>query len=351
MVKNVKKKKNKRTRLLPILIIQSIAAISVSLLSYTLMTYIVADVFSVENTYAAVGYESLGTLIIFIIVMVPINAVLYTKRNRELGILSDSIRKVADGDYSIRITYKPSDSMASIYEDFNKMCSELGSVQMLRNDFINSYSHEFRTPIASINGFASLLLEKEFPQEEERKYLKIIADESERLSHLSSNSILLSRLSSQQIIADAENYNLSEQIRQCSIMLSKAWTEKKIEFSVNLDDINIRASRELMQHVWLNILDNAIKYTPEGGEISVSAKKIKDKAQIEISDTGRGMDKDTLSHLFDPYYRGSSSSGLGLGLAIVKKIIDLSGGEIAVRSEEGIGTAFTITLENKVNQK
>ena len=318
----MKKNKNKRTRLLPILIIQSITAISVCILSYTFMTYLIADVFHVDNTYAAAGYESLGTLIIFIIVMVPINAVLYTKRNREINTLSESIRKVAEGDYSIRIQHKSSDSMASIYEDFNKMCSELGSVQILRNDFINSYSHEFRTPIASINGFASLLMERDFPKEEERKYLEIIADESERLSHLASSTILLSRLSSQQIITDAEDYDISEQIRQCSIMLSKAWSEKKIEFNGSFDSCPVHASKELLQHVWINILENAIKYTPEGGEISVCTKASESFVIIRISDTGKGMDKETLSHLFDPYYKGNgghSSSGLGLGLAIVKK--------------------------------
>ena len=115
------KKARKRTRLLPMLIIQSIAVIIFALASFTFMTWLVTDVFHVEDTYAAAGYEILGTLIVFIIVMVPINAVLYTKRNRELSTLSDNIKKVAEGDYSVRIQYKPSDSMAAIYEDFNKM--------------------------------------------------------------------------------------------------------------------------------------------------------------------------------------------------------------------------------------
>ena len=336
------------------LVIQSIAVILAALASFTFMTWLITDVFSVEDTYAAAGYEILGTLIVFIIVMVPINAVLYTKRNKELSILSDSIRKVADGDYSVRIQYKPSDSMAAIYEDFNKMCSELGSVQMLRNDFINSYSHEFRTPIASINGFASLLMERDFPKEEEKEYLRIIAEESERLSHLASSSILLSKISSQQIITDAEDYDISEQRRQCSIILSKAWTDKQIEFSGSFDECPVHASKELLQHVWLNILDNAVKYTPDGGEIFIETKTLDDSIQVVISDTGKGMDDETLSHVFDPYFRGDSShssAGLGLGLAIVKRIVDLSGGEISVKSEKDTGTEFTITLPKRVNQK
>ena len=348
------KKARKRTRLLPMLIIQSIAVIISALASFTFMTWLVTDVFHVEDTYAAAGYEILGTLIVFIIVMVPINAVLYTKRNRELSTLSDNIKKVAEGDYFVRIQYKPSDSMAAIYEDFNKMCSELGSVQMLRNDFINSYSHEFRTPIASINGFASLLMERKFPEEEQREYLRIIAEESARLSRLATSSILLSKISTQQIITDAEDFDLSEQIRQCSIMLSPAWTEKRIEFSGTFGKCPVHASEELLQHVWINLLDNAVKYTPEGGEISVEVKNDEGNVIVIIADTGKGMDKETISHIFSPYFRGDSnhsSPGLGLGLAIVKRIIDLSNGTISVKSEEGTGTSFTITLPRNVNQK
>lgn len=343
-----------RTKLLPLLITQSAAVILTALASFAFMTWLIADVFAIEDTYAAVGYEILGTLVIFIMMMVPINTMLYMRRNRELSVLSESIRKVAYGDYSVRIQCKASDPMTPIYEDFNKMCSELGSIQMLRNDFINSYSHEFRTPIASINGFASLLMERKFPEDEQREYLRIIADESARLSHLASSSILLSSLSSQQIVADAEDYDLSEQIRQCSIMLSPAWTEKNIEFSGSFGECPVHASREMLQHVWLNLLDNAVKYTPEGGEISISAAAADGIVQVSISDTGRGMDSKTLAHVFEPYFRGSTSrgaAGLGLGLAVAKRIIELSHGTISAESGEGTGTTFTICLPQRVNTR
>lgn len=145
--------------------------------------------------------------------------------------------------------------MTPIYED----CAELDSIQILRNDFINSYSHEFKTPIASINRFASLLLEKDISTSEQRQYLEIIVEESARLS----------KLFSQQIVTDTERYDLSEQIRQCSIILSKEWLDKKIEFSGEFQSVMYIGNRELMQHLWLNILGNAVKYTPTGGEISV----------------------------------------------------------------------------------
>ena len=344
----------RKAHILPMLLVQSAAVIIIALASFAFMTWLVTDIFGVRNIYEAAGYEALGSLVIFIIVMVPLNTVIYRKISRKLSTLSDSIRKVAEGDYSVRIAYSPRDSMAPIYEDFNKMCAELGSVQMLRNDFINSYSHEFRTPIASINGFASLLLEKDLPEDERKEYLRIITDESKRLSELASSTILLSRLSAQQIITDAEDYDLAEQVRQCSIILSGSWIEKRIEFSGSFSPCPIHASRELLQHVWINILDNAIRYTADGGEISVSVENADGKAQAMVSDTGSGMDAETLQHLFDPYYRGDhshSSSGLGLGLAIAKRVIDLSGGTIEAASEKGTGTVFTIRIPSGVNHR
>ncbi len=193
------------------------------------------------------------------------------------------------------------------------MCAELDSVQILRNDFINSYSHEFKTPIASINGFASLFLDKKLPEEEQRQYLEIIVEESARLSKLASNIILLSKLSSQQIIADTERYDLSEQIRQCSIILSKSWLDKKIEFSGEFPTAIFNGNKELMQHLWLNLLGNAVKYTPTGGEIFVEVIPKKETIIVTIADTGEGMAQEVLEHLFDPYYQGDSShAGQGL---------------------------------------
>lgn len=230
------------------------------------------------------------------------------------------------------------------------MCAELESVQMLRNDFINNYSHEFKTPIASINGFASLLLEKDLPPEEQRKYLEIIVAESARLSNLATNTILLSKLSSQQIVTDSEQYDLSEQLRQCSIILSKKWLDKKIDFSGEFPPVLFYGNKEMMQHLWLNLLDNAIKYTPVGGEITVETSTENECAVVKINDTGEGISEDIQKYLFNPYFQGDSShsqQGLGLGLAIAKRIVELCGGTITVKSELSVGSTFTVTLPLK----
>ena len=337
-------------KVLPQMLMQSFVIITTAVLSFMFMTWFVTDVFNVTDTYTAAGYEALGTLVIFTIVLVPLNTVMYRRRQKEITTLSDGIRSVAGGNYTTRIDSSKGGQMTHVYEDFNKMCAELASVQILRNDFINSYSHEFKTPIASINGFASLLMEKELPESERKKYLEIIVEESARLSKLASNTILLSKLSSQQIVTDTEKYDLSEQLRQCAIILSKAWLDKKIEFSGEFPAAMFVGNRELMQHLWLNILSNAVKYTPTGGEITAEVIPQDDSIIVQITDTGEGMSRETLEHLFDPYYQGDAShsrQGLGLGLSIAKRIVELCNGTIAVQSELGVGSHFTVTLPIK----
>ena len=334
-------------RLMPQIILQSSLMLVTALLSFIFMTWLVNDVFMVDDTYVAAGYEMLGCLIIMVLVLVPLNTVVYRRRARELSALSKAIAQVAGGDYSTKIPIEKGSALKPVYEDFNKMCAELDSVQLLRNDFINSYSHEFRTPIASINGFASLLLEKELKPQEQRKYLEIIVDESARLSKLASNTILLSRLSSQQIVTDTEEYDLSEQLRQCSIILSPKWMEKKLEFSGEFPSLNYRGNKEMMQHLWLNLIDNAIKYTPQAGEISLSLEKKGDMAVVTVSDSGPGIDEEDRKHLFEPYYQAEgthASQGLGLGLAIARRIVELCRGQIRVESEPGLGSRFIVSL-------
>lgn len=334
-------------RLVPQIIVQSLAIVITAIASYYTMTWLIVDVAKVQSTYLSTTYETLGTLALMIVVLVTTNTYTYRKRSQEVKTLSDAIYQVANGDFGYRIGIRPKEPMAEIYEDFNKMITELQSVQLLRNDFINSYSHEFKTPIASINGFAELLLEKDLKEEDRRQYLEIIRDESERLSSLAKNTILLSNLTSQQIVTDTEEYNLGEQLRQCAIILSRNWMEKEQEFNGEFPDIPYTGNRELMQHLWLNLLGNAVKYTPQGGTISASLTRQSDNAVVQITDTGIGMDKETMQHLFMPYYQGDTSrstQGLGLGLSISQRIVELCSGTISVDSVPGKGSTFTVTL-------
>ena len=346
--KEIKEKvKSIPAKIIPQLVFQSLSNIVIALSSFLFLTWLVADVFGVTNTYTAALYEIIGTLVILVLTLAPLNVIPYRSREREVVTLSTAIKKVAGGDYKSKIPINKKHAITPIYEDFNRMCDELASVQILRNDFINSYSHEFKTPIASINGFASLLLEKDLPEEERRRYLEIIVDESARLSRLASNTILLSKLTAQQIVTDTEAYDLGEQLRACSIILSQKWLEKKIDFNAELTEISFIGNKEMLQHLWLNLLENAIKYTPVGGEITVRTSLSEKNITVEISDSGEGMNEDVLKHLFDPYYQGDTShasQGLGLGLSIAKRIVELCKGEICVQSEPSVGSTFTVHL-------
>lgn len=337
-------------RLLPQILVQSLAIVITGAISYMLMTWLIQDVAQISSTYLSALYETLGALAMTILILVSTNTYIYRKRLREVRILSDAIEKVSSGDFSYRIPIGKRDPMTQIYEDFNKMSSELGSLQILRNDFVNRYSHEFKTPIASINGFSQLLLDRQFPEEEQRQYLEIIRDESERLSKLATNTILFSKLSAQQIITDTEEYDLGEQLRQCSIILSRSWLGKQIAFSGAFPPVPFTGNKELLQHLWLNLIGNAVKYTPIGGEISVTLEEVQGNAVVRISDTGEGISPETQKHLFEPYYQGPServSQGLGLGLSIAHRIVELCNGTISVNSEIGTGSEFTVILPLK----
>lgn len=332
------------------MLIQTFVILITAVASYMFMTWLVKDIFCVSDTYEAAGYETLGTLVIFILIVVPMNTIIYRRRLKEITTLSEGISSVACGNYDTHIECKKGDQMTPVYEDFNKMCAELSSVEILRNDFINSYSHEFKTPIASINGFASLLLEKDLPEKQRREYAQIIVEESARLSNLANNTILLSKLSSQQIVTDTQRYDVSEQIRQCAIILSKSWLDKKIAFSGEFPPAMFVGNKELMQHLWINLLGNAVKFTPTGGEISAEVTVQDGNIVVQIADTGEGMNEETLFHLFEPYYQGDvshSGQGLGLGLSIAKRIVELCGGSITAQSELGTGSRFTVTLPVK----
>lgn len=267
--------------------------------------------------------------------------------NRSLSRLTRGLEAVAGGDYSVRLDPAMAGPFSGTYEDFNKMGKELQSVQTLREDFINNFSHEFKTPISAIQGFAELLQEPGLPEEERRQYVQIILDDATRLAGLADSALLLTHLESQQVIPDQKPYALDEQIKRCAILLSGQWEKKRIAFSAELEEATFTGNEELMNHVWLNLLSNAIKYTPEGGEITVTLAVSDGVLTVRVADTGVGMDRETRRHIFDKYYQGPSGKklqGLGLGLSIVHRIVELCGGSIEVQSVINQGSAFTVRL-------
>ncbi len=336
-----------KDKIIPPYLILSVSVVVVAALGYFFMTWLINDILGVDGTYISTTFEVLGTVAFMVIMLVPMSIVFYRIRKKELNILYEGIQHLAEGDFNYKIPVKKHYSLAKVYANFNKMSEELQSVQILRNDFINNYSHEFKTPIASINGFAELLLDKTLSEDERKEYLEIIIEETSRLSKLATNTILLSKISSQQIVTDAEEYDLGEQIRQCSILLSQNWLEKNIEFTCALPSVIYKGNRELMQHLWINLISNAVEHTPKNGEIAISLHEEDEQIVMNIADNGEGMTEETLKHLFVPYFQADSSrssKGLGLGLSIAKRITELCGGSINVESAVGKGSLFTVQL-------
>ena len=305
-----------------------------------------------ENTPQLDPFRLIGFVALLVVIFGIFMLLEFSATKRHLEKIYNSIEKLAHGEYGHKLKVGRYTVFRNLAIDINRLSEELQKVHMLRNDFVNSYSHEFKTPISSIKGFAQILLDDNgsLTEEEKTTYLRIISDEAERLSKLSSNTILLSQLESQKILAQTKPYSLDEQLRRCVIMLSNQWTEKNINVIGDISEVTYNGDEDMMQHLWLNLLHNAIKFTPENGEIKVTLKQEGDKITAMIADNGSGMSPEMTQRIFDKYYQGSSgssNSGLGLGLSIVYRIIRLCKGRIKVDSKINEGTTFTIELKNK----
>ncbi len=261
--------------------------------------------------------------------------------------LIDGLSRVSAGDYSAEITYGRGDIFSKVYKNFNMMTAELRSVKTLRDDFVHNFSHEIKTPLFSIQGFANLLLEGGLTREEEHKFLTIISEEAGRLGSLADSILLLSKLENQQLLGERAPLKLNSEITDCIIMLEREWDAKHIEINTDLAPVNMEGDGAMLRQVWINLLSNAIKFTPDGGKIDVSLKKEGGNAVIKFKDSGCGIAPGETAKIFEKYYRSPSvknTEGNGLGLAICKRICTLAGGSIEVRSEEGRGSEFIVTL-------
>ena len=267
---------------------------------------------------------------------------------KPLDRLIKSQKKVAKGDFSVRVSAPDNDNLITeLIHGFNVMVEELGSTEMFRNDFINNFSHEFKTPIVSIRGFAKQLQNDNLTDEQKKEYIDIIVNESDRLALMSSNILLLTKFENQQMVTDKTDFYLDEQIRNCILLLEKEWSKKNLDLDLDLNEIKYYFNEEMLSHVWMNILSNAIKFTPEGGKIAVKCYRDSSFVTVKITDNGIGMDDKTQRHIFDKFYQGDTShtiNGNGLGLPLAKRIVTLCSGKISVKSKTGKGTTFIVRL-------
>ena len=260
----------------------------------------------------------------------------------------EAVNKISEGDFSVQISpIGKNEPLNNLIHNFNNMIKQLDSTAVLRNDFVSSFSHEFKTPMVSIKGYAELLESSKNLTAEQQEYVSVILDESKRLSKLAENILLLSKLDRQNFILDKSKFYLDGQIENVVLLFDNSLKEKNIEVETNLKRVRINSSPDFIKEVWINLLSNAIKYSKQNGKIKITLENLGDYVEVSVCDNGIGMSEETLSKAFERFYQKSKNGhkdGLGLGLTIVKRIVDLAEGEISCTSQENVGTQVVVKL-------
>ncbi|MGG1400941.1 HAMP domain-containing sensor histidine kinase [Bacillus salipaludis] len=278
------------------------------------------------------------------------------KQSLFLRPMIEAMAKMAQGNFNIDLSFYKKEfgnrnhPFNEIAESITHMATELGEMEQMRQEFISNVSHEIQSPLTSITGFAHALKSDHLSDEERMQYLEIIEVESMRLSKLSDNLLKLTSLESDHPPFEPKSYRLDQQLRRVILSNEPQWRNKNLEMDVSLNKVTINADEELMDQVWINLLHNSIKFTPNNGKIGVEIiKDAADRITVTIIDTGIGMTKEVQMHIFERFYkadpsRNRSNGGSGLGLSIVKKIIEMHKGDIQIESSPKDGTEFKVIL-------
>ncbi|MGN1480930.1 HAMP domain-containing sensor histidine kinase [Porcipelethomonas sp.] len=265
-----------------------------------------------------------------------------------LNQISKAIKIIASGDYNVKLEYDGKiEEFADTFENFNNMAKELNSVEMIRNDFIANVSHEFKTPLSSVTGYVTLLQDPELTEEERMEYIQKVFFNIEKLNDLTDNILRISKIENQTYLDPPVSFRLDEQIREAIVILEPKWSKKNIELDIDLPEAEYFGQKSLLFQVWVNLIGNAIKFSDDGGSVSISLKKSDSFVSVFISDDGIGMTQETMEHIFEKFYQGDTSrqsQGNGLGLALCKEILNRCGGKIFVTSKPGKGSVFVVQL-------
>ncbi|RKN84235.1 sensor histidine kinase [Paenibacillus ginsengarvi] len=262
--------------------------------------------------------------------------------------LTEATNRIVGGQYDIELDVTRKDEIGNLARHFTHMAQALKRLDAMRQEFVANVSHEIQSPLTSIRGFAQSILDRQASPEEQERYLRIIADESTRLSSLSKQLLTLAALDKETGEVKRASYRLDEQIRQVLIVTEWEWSEKQLFIEPELPEIVISGDADLLYQVWFNLITNSIKFCKPGDCIAVSITS-DDGIVVTVRDTGPGISAEELPHIFDRFYKADKSrsrtkAGSGLGLAIVRKIVELHGGTIEASSAPGKDTIFTVKL-------
>lgn len=266
---------------------------------------------------------------------------------KPLDILMDGMRSLSKGEYTVRVNLGSGNSVVKdVAENFNKMAEELQNTELLRKDFSNNFSHEFKTPIVSIYGFAKLLNKGNLDEKTTKEYLKIIEEESARLAKMATKILDMTRIENTAILTNKTRFNLSEDIRTTFLLLEKSWSEKNITPVLDFDEIYCWGDRDLLKEAWLNLIENAVKFAYENTDLTVKIECGYGKITVSFTDVGLPIPESEIPRIFGKFYQADKSHktvGNGIGLSMVKKIAELHFGEVNVESSEE-ATTFAMTI-------
>ena len=334
-------------------------ALAVAVVASAVVTFLVvrSDIIPTTKEMVPIIWTTCAIMALIAMVFGAMLALLTIKLPfRPILELMAAMDKLAEGDFHTRVKARflqqKHPGLLTLTGSFNKMAEQLENTEMLRSDFINNFSHEFKTPIVSIAGFAKLLRRGNLPEEERAEYLAIIEEESLRLSYMATNVLNLTKIENQSILSDRAEYNVSEQLRASVLLLEEEWTRKDLELEMDFDEYMIVANEELMKQVFINLLDNAMKYAPHGGTVRVAVSQDPRHTRIAISNNGPAIPVELQEKIFRKFYQGDEShaaKGNGIGLAIVRRVAALHGGGVEVDSNDD-WTTFTVILPNEVKK-
>lgn len=316
-----------------------------------LLLLLVADFFPMlEGEYVKPKYILQFSAMINLFVGLLVTYFVNGKALRHLNEILNQMNRLAYGDFKARFRLSKllnrHPTVREMADCFNKMAEELESTEKLRGDFINNFSHEFKTPIVSIAGFVKLLKHGNLTEEQKKEYLDIIEEESLRLSAMATSILNLTKIENQSILTNLTQFNLSEQIRSSVLVLEPKWTKKDIQLDLEFDEYRIEANEELLKHVWINLIDNAIKFSPDGGTVKISVNKSAESYLVSVENHGSEITQEQQKHIFNKFYQAEEShagEGYGIGLSLVKGIVELHKGSISVRSDNNT-TVFSVIL-------